>query len=367
MEATIRAVSGAEFDIAVVGAGVVGCAVAHRLSEAGHGVVLLEREARAGTVTSSRNSGVIHGGLYYPAGSRKARTCVDGNRQIYAWAKRHGVPHAKTGKLVVARDAEEADALEALLHNAEASGARGCRLLSNAELRRLEPQLPPSAGALLSTETGIIDPHALTRSYLAAAERGGATFVHDAALRSITQASDVFSLDTERGETLVRTVINCAGLFADEVAAMVGLSRPLRACRGDYFRLATRSPYSHLIYPVKRPRDPGLGVHLTLDLDGGCRLGPDWTWVDDKNDYTPRPDKHAAFLAAARRLLGDVEPEQLSYDSCGLRPKLVGPGEAAADFVIEEHPTRVFHLLGIESPGLTAALALADDVVKLVG
>lgn len=350
------------FDVAVIGAGVVGCAVASRVARTGRSVVLLEREAREATGTTSRNSGVIHGGLYYPPDSRKARSCVAGNRLLYAWAAEHGVAHRKTGKLVVARDADEMEALARLLENAEQSGAGGCRLISATQLRELEPDLPPLAGALLSEHTGIVDPHELTRSYLVDAERHDAAFVHSAAVDAIEPQTVGFRLSTQRGEIDVERIINSAGLFADEIAALVGLERPIRACRGDYFRLRTKHRYRHLVYPVKRPHDPGLGVHLTIELDGSYRLGPDWTWVDSKTDFRPAPEKHAAFLESARRLLGPIGPEQLSYDSCGLRPKLTGPGEPGADFEIQEHPAGVIHLLGIESPGLTAALALADEV-----
>lgn len=317
-------------------------------------------------MTTSRNSGVIHAGLYYPPGSRKARTCVDGKRLLYAWAHEHDVAHARLGKLVVARTAEQVPALEQLLANARACGVDDCELVDGARARALEPALPEVLAALWSPSTGIVDPHALTRSYLVDAERHGATFVHHAAVRRIEPAPAGFALDTGRGTVEVTWVINAAGLFADEVAAMVGYARPIRACRGDYFRLRTNAHYGHLVYPVKGPNDPGLGVHLTIELDGAYRLGPDWTWVDDKHDYAPAPEKHAAFLAATRRLLGPVEADQLTYDGCGLRPKLVGPGEPAADFEIEQSPAGCIHLLGIESPGLTAALALADEVAAIV-
>lgn len=356
----------AEFDVAVVGAGVVGCAVASRLARAGHDVVLLEREPREGTITTSRNSGVVHGGLYYPPGSRKARTCVEGKRLLYAWAADHDVAHARLGKLVVAREAAQVPALELLLDNARACGVEDCALVDGGRVRELEPALPAAAAALWSPTTGIVDPHALTRSYLTDAQRHGATFVHHAPVDGIEPGPAGFRLETGRGPVDVGRVVNAAGLFADEIAAMVGLSRPILACRGDYFRLRSPAHYRHLIYPVKGPHDPGLGVHLTIELDGAYRLGPDWSWVDDKHDYAPAPDKHAAFLDAARRLLGPVEAAQLRYDGCGLRPKRVGPGEPAADFEIEESPTGCLHLLGIESPGLTAALALADEVTTML-
>ncbi len=356
-------------DVAVVGAGIVGCALASALARRGRAVVVLERAAREGTGISSRNSGVIHSGLYYLPGSLKAETCLRGQALLYAWAAAMGVPHARTGKLVVARDPAEASALALLHANAVASGARGLRWLDGAEVARREPALPTMLAALWCEHTGIVDAPALTASLRADAERRGATFVTQCELRAISSTSAGLRLETSRGALEVGTLINAAGLDADRVAALAGISTPqVYPCRGDYFRLHTPGRHRHLIYPVRAPGSVSLGVHLTLALDGGLRLGPDAHYVDARDDFGPAEHKHAAFLAAAVALLGPLTAEQISYEGCGIRPKLRGPGEAQErDFVVCEGPAGCLHLIGIESPGLTAALALAEHVVAMLG
>jgi L-2-hydroxyglutarate oxidase LhgO len=363
----------ADCELAIIGAGVVGCAIARaaarvagrvRGAEAGE-VLVLEAAAREGTGVTSRNSGVVHAGLYYPPTSRKARTCVSGNRMLWEWAAARGVGHRRTGKLVVATEPGQEAQLDALVANARASGAELERV-SLARARALEPALPETIrAACWSPRSGIVDPHELTRSLLVAAEARGVEFVFSAPVRAIEASPGGYRLDTARGPVLAARVINAAGLGATGIAALVGLERELHPARGDYFRLRRHPPWRRLIYPVKRPGSPSLGVHLTLELDGRCRLGPDLEWVEDPEDLSPARGqaKHAAFLAAARRLLGTCAAEDLVYDGCGIRPKLSGPGEALADFEIIEHPRGVWHLLGIESPGLTASLALAGELV----
>lgn len=359
----------AGMDVAVVGAGVVGCALASALARRGLSVVVLERAAQEGTGVTSRNSGVIHGGLYYPPGSLKAETCLRGQALLYAWAVSHDVPHARTGKLVVARDPTEEAELAALYTNALAAGARGLRWLDPAEIAAREPALPPMRAALWSGHSGIVDPHALTRSLRLDAERCGAIFAMQGELLAVTSGSIGLRLDTTRGELEVGVLVNAAGLDADRVAALAGHPAPPRIwpCRGDYFRLHTPGRYRGLIYPVRARGSAGLGVHLTLDLAGGLRLGPDVEYVASRDDFHPAPHKHAAFFAAAQALLGPLTPDQLSYDGCGIRPKLRAPDEAAErDFLICEGPIGCVHLLGIESPGLTAALGLAERVSERV-
>jgi L-2-hydroxyglutarate oxidase LhgO len=359
----------AGMDVAVVGAGVVGCALASALARRGLAVVVLERGPQEGTGITSRNSGVIHGGLYYPPGSLKATTCLRGQALLYAWAVSHDVPHARTGKLVVARDSAEEAELAALHANAVAAGARGLRWLDPAEVAAREPALPPMRAALWSGHSGIIDAHALTRSLRIDAERRGAVFAMQGELLAVHHSAAGMRLDTMRGELEVGVLVNAAGLDADRVAALAGHPAPpqLFPCRGDYFRLHTPRRYRGLIYPVRARGSAGLGVHLTLDLAGGLRLGPDVEYVASRDDFGPAEHKHAAFLAAAQALLGPLAPAQLSYDGCGIRPKLRGPDEAAErDFMICEGPAGCVHLLGIESPGLTAALALAEQVSERV-
>jgi L-2-hydroxyglutarate oxidase LhgO len=362
----------ARFDLAILGAGVVGCAVARALGrstlERSNSVLVLERAPREGTGISSRNSGVVHAGLYYPPGSRKARSCVAGNAMLWDWAAAHGVGHRRTGKLVVATHAEQEHALERLLANAEAGGA-ALERISLEQARSLEPNLPSTIrAALWSPSSGIVDAHGLVLSLRVDAERAGVEFACSAAVERIEPLGDGFLIATSRGEVIADRVINAAGMGAVALANSLGLERRLHPARGDYFRLRTSARWQRLIYPVTMPGSPALGIHLTIELDGRCRLGPDLDWVDDPEDFSPARGeaKHGAFLAAAERLLGPIAPDNLVYDGCGIRPKLVGPGQGAADFEIIEHPRGCWHLLGIESPGLTAALALAEEVAALI-
>lgn len=288
---------------------------------------------------------------------------------LYAWAERHRVAHRRTGKLVVvpagaARVNEAVEALHALHDNARRSGARGCELISPTAVARLEPALPRCAAAMFCPESGIVDVHELTRSLLADACNRDALLVTHAEVTSITPSPTGFVLESTRGSARAQRVINAAGLYCDQVARMVGLTEfTIHPCRGDYFRLRRTPQFHHLIYPVRAPGDPGLGIHLTLELDGGQRVGPDAEYVSEREDYRPAEHKHAMFLEATRRLLGQLSPDQLAYDGCGIRPKLRAPHEPADyDFLIREHPTGCVHLLGIESPGVTAALALAEEV-----
>ncbi|HEY0707744.1 MAG TPA: NAD(P)/FAD-dependent oxidoreductase [Polyangia bacterium] len=364
---TSRMDLGERVDLVVIGGGVIGCAIAAAAANSNRQVVLLERERGLGSGITSRNSGVIHSGLYYPPGSLKARSCVRGNRRLYAWAAAHGVWHARVGKLVVAKTSEQEAELQRLWENARASGAPDVSLLTGAAVQALEPTLQAVAG-LHCAATGIVDPHELVLSLRAAAERAGAVFVTGAAVTGIDAGGEV-RVETTRGEITAAQVVNAAGMAADELARLVGVSEYRHhPCRGDYFRLRTQVGYRHLVYPVRDPRAPGLGVHLTLERGGGMRLGPDTTYVDRRDDFSDAaPDKHGAFLAAAQRLLGPLHPDQLQYDGCGIRPKLRAPDDTEEkDFVVCEHPRGIIHLLGIESPGLTAALDLAAQVTKML-
>lgn len=356
-------------EVAIVGAGVVGCAIASALARRGREVVVLERGDRVGTGITSRNSGVLHSGLYYPPGSLKAETCVRGQELVYSWASTHGVAHACPGKLVVARDEIEAATLSELHRNALASGASGLRWLDASEVAKRAPNLPAMRAALLCERTGIIDATGLTCSLRADAERHGATFVLRAELQAVDVTAAGLRLETTRGELEVSALVNAAGLESDRVAALVGLDDPPRIypCRGDYFRLHAPGRYTRLVYPVRRRGSPSLGVHLTLDLDGGLRLGPDAQYVASRDEFAAAEHKHAAFLAAAQALLGPLAADHLRYDSCGIRPKLRAPtDDEERDFVMREGPPGCVHLIGIESPGLTAALALAERVAAML-
>jgi L-2-hydroxyglutarate oxidase LhgO len=365
-----------EVEAVVVGAGVIGLAAGRALALAGHEVIVLERADGIGTETSSRNSEVIHGGLYYPAGSLKATSCVAGRDRLYAYCREHGVPYARLGKLIVATDEAEIPGVEKIAEAARANGVGNLEWLSASEARRLEPELRCVA-ALLSPSTGIIDSHALMLAYQGDAEVAGAFVAFRAPVLSGRVRGDGFELavgGAEPARVRCRLLVNAAGLFAPALArAIDGLPEdsipPAYFCRGVYFTLSGRTPFRHLIYPVPMPG--GLGVHITLDLAGQARFGPDVEWID-RVDYTVDPRRGDAFYAAVRRYWPGLRDGALQPGYAGIRPKISGPEEPAADFVVQgpsEHGIAgLVNLYGIESPGLTSSLPLADAVVrKLAG
>jgi L-2-hydroxyglutarate oxidase LhgO len=355
-----------DVDVAVIGAGVIGAAVAERLTRRGFSALVLDRRARVGGETTERNSGVIHAGLYYSPESLKTVLCVEGNRRLYAWAADHHVAHRKIGKLVVATTEPEEAALHKMLAHGLAVGAQELEILSRAELEDREPAVRGRC-ALWSGTTGTIDPVELTASLIAVAEGAGATMLTNAGVTRIETLARGYRLTTERGPLNAARVVNAAGLHADDVAALAGVGRyRIHPCRGDYFRLR-RGAFRHLIYPVKVQGSPGLGAHLTISPSGELKLGPDATWIERKDDYGPPPiDKRPQFAEAARRLF-EVEEDDLVYDSCGIRPKLRAPTEdQERDFVIAQDLPGFVNLVGIESPGLTAALAIAERVSELL-
>jgi L-2-hydroxyglutarate oxidase LhgO len=363
-------------DCVVAGAGVVGLAVARVLALAGREVIVIEQADAIGTVTSSRNSEVIHAGLYYAPGSLKARLCVEGRRRLYTYCAEHTVAHKRTGKLIVASAPGQTDGLRAIQANALRCGVDDLTLLTRGEAESLEPALT-CAGALLSPSTGIVDSHALMLSLRGDAEAAGASFAFLTSFAGATIEADGIRIDTRdaNGESFTleaSAFINAAGLDAQAVAARIdGFPQALVPgqwlARGNYFALPGRSPFSRLIYPV--PVEGGLGVHLTLDLGGSARFGPDVEWVDHV-DYTVDPDRSAVFYEAIRRYWPDLADDTLQPAYAGIRPKLSGPGQPAADFMIQgpaDHGAgQIVNLFGIESPGLTASLAIADHVVELL-
>ncbi|MBI3298799.1 MAG: NAD(P)/FAD-dependent oxidoreductase [Elusimicrobia bacterium] len=361
-----------EVDGVVVGAGVVGLATAARLARPGRSVVVLERHPVHGTETSSRNSEVVHAGLYYPPGSLKSRLCHEGRRALYRLADTAGIFVKKVGKLVVAVDPAEAGGLAALADKARAAGAEGLALLDGGEARRRVPQLKAEA-ALWSPETGIVDSEELMRHYIAVAEDAGAMFLFKTALTSAERRDGAWVLGLDSGETVrARWVVNAAGLHGDVVAALPGLDVDaagyrLHPCKGDYFRMKRPPALPHLVYPM--PGRHGLGVHLTLERGGGVRLGPDACFVDS-HDYAVDAAKAAEFAAAVSRYWPGVRAEDLLPDQSGIRPKLSGPKDAWRDFVVAEESARGFpgwvNLLGIESPGLTASPAIAEMTASLL-
>jgi L-2-hydroxyglutarate oxidase LhgO len=356
----------------VVGAGIVGLAVARALARAGREVVVLEAEDAIGTHTSSRNSEVIHAGIYYPKGSLKARACVQGRRLLYDYCASHGVPHRRCGKLIVATSDSQVGELRSIHRKAHANGATDVVEISAAEAMRMEPALLCVA-ALHSPSTGIVDSHALMLAYLGDAEAAGAML----ALRSPLEKAVFTGRDFElqAGETRIKTamLVNSAGLRAPSIARLIegfpaGRIPPELYAKGNYYALAGRPPFSRLVYPVPEPG--GLGVHVTLDMGGQARFGPDVEWVE-RISYEVDPRRADRFYAAIRRYWPGLPDGALAPGYAGIRPKISPPGEPAADFVVQgpgEHGMPgLVNLFGIESPGLTASLALADDVVKQFG
>jgi len=353
-------------DCVVIGAGLLGLAVARALALAGREVVILEAEDAIGTHTSSRNSEVIHAGIYYPQGSLKARACVAGRERLYAYCAERGVPHRRCGKLIVAADAAQLDELEAIRRKAHANGVADVARISREEVRALEPDLACVA-ALHSPSTGIVDSHALMLAYLGDAENAGAMLALKSPLQAARVTPQGIELQVAGAEPLLaRGVVNSAGLRAPSLARRMegypaaAAPRELYA-KGNYYTLARRAPFTHLVYPVPEPG--GLGVHVTLDLGGRARFGPDVEWVDSI-DYRVDPARAGRFYAAIRRYWPGLPDDALEPGYAGIRPKISGPGEPAADFVVQgprEHGVPgLVHLYGIESPGLTASLALAD-------
>lgn len=359
---------------AVIGAGVVGLAVARALARAGHEVVVLEAEAALGLHTSGRNSEVLHAGLYYAPGSRKARLCVEGRRRLVAYCRERGVPHAILGKLVVATSAGEVGELARIEERARACGVLDLRRLDGAEARALEPALRCEA-ALHSPSTGVIDSHALLQALLADAQAAGAALLLGAPVRGGVALRDAIELELggrEAGRHRFRAVVNAAGLHAQALSRRVeGLAPssipPCHYARGHYATLAGPAPASRLVYPVPEPG--GLGVHLTLDLAGRARFGPDVEWVDAV-DYRFDERRIAAFYSAVRRYWPALPDGALQPGYAGIRPRLAPANAPAADFAVhgeEQHGVRgLVALYGIESPGLTASLALADEVTGLL-
>ncbi len=355
----------------VVGAGVVGLAVARALALAGHEVMILERERQFGTITSSRNSGVIHAGLYYPNGSLKAQLCVEGRHLLYEFCEKRGVPHRRCGKLIVATSEAELAALDAVMAHGAAAGVDDLKRLSPADACAIEPALT-CTGAVHSPSSGIVDQHELMLALLGEAEANGAMLVCDAPVDAVVRNGSGW--EVRIGETRVGApiLINAAGLGAQALARTIEaldpkLVPPLFLAKGCYFSYAGRVPFSRLIYPVPGPAS--LGTHFTLDLGGQARFGPDIHWVDTI-DYAVDPALKAEFLAAARRIWPDAEEERLQPAYAGIRPKLAGPGMATRDFVLqggEAHGlSGLVNLFGIESPGLTASLAIAARVAGMV-
>jgi L-2-hydroxyglutarate oxidase LhgO len=359
----------------VVGAGIVGLAVARALARAGREVVILEAEDAIGTHTSSRNSEVIHAGIYYPKGSLKARACVTGRKLLYAYCEEHGVPHRRCGKLIVATNEAQIPELNGIQKKAQENGVPDVVKIPAAEAKRMEPALHCVA-ALHSPSTGIIDSHSLMLAYLGDAEDAGAMLALKSPLTKVAVANSGFEIHSEDTRIQSRILVNSAGMRAPSVARLIDGLPAERIpteyyAKGNYYSLAGRPPFSRLVYPVPEPG--GLGVHITLDLAGQARFGPDVEWLerfDPRTDYAVDPKRAERFYASIRRYWPALPDGSLMPGYSGMRPKISGPTQPAADFLIQgpaQHGVPgLVNLFGIESPGLTASLALADDVAALL-
>ncbi len=363
-------------DVLVVGAGVIGLAVARALALAGREVMVLEREAGIGTGTSSRNSEVIHAGIYYPAGSLKAQLCVRGREALYAYCVERGIAHRRCGKLIVANTPSQLAGLPGIMARAAVNGVTDLVLLSRDEAQAMEPQLTCLA-AIHSPSTGIVDSHALMLALQGDLENLGGLVACHSGVRELVvtpRGIQVESLDGTR--LLARTVVNAAGLYACELARKIrGLDARLVPrswyAKGSYFTLAGRSPFSHLIYPAPEPDAhlAGLGVHLTLDLGGQAKFGPDVEWTASPDDLQVNPARADAFYAEVRRYWPNLPQGSLQPGYAGIRPKITGPHEPPADFLIQSPADHgiagLVNLFGIESPGLTSCLAIGNHVALL--
>lgn len=360
-------------DCVVIGAGVVGLAVARALALQGREVIVLEAADAIGTGTSSRNSEVIHAGIYYTQGSLKARLCVQGKQMLYAYCAERGIAHKRCGKLIVATDVSQIPQLQAIQAKAAANGVGDLEWLTAEQAQALEPNLA-CVGALLSPSTGIVDSHALMLALQGDLENAGGVVALNSPLAQAECTQGAIFLEASDGTALeVTTVVNAAGLYAPDLASrFTGLDAKhvpgAWYAKGNYFTLSGRAPFNHLIYPV--PQAAGLGVHLTLDMGGQAKFGPDVEWVDSPTDLVVDPRRGDAFYSEVRRYWPALADGALVPGYAGIRPKIHAPKDTARDFVIEGPSVHgvpgLVNLFGIESPGLTSALAMGQHVADIV-
>ncbi|MCX7237084.1 NAD(P)/FAD-dependent oxidoreductase [Polynucleobacter sp.] len=363
-------------DCVVIGAGVIGLAVAREMALQGRETILLERESAFGTISSARNSEVIHAGIYYPKDSLKAKLCVEGNRMLYEYCRTHHVATQPYGKLIVASDDSQLDDLQAILYKAQQNNVPEIKMITGEQAKSMEPELQCSA-ALLSASTGIVDSHGFMLSLLGGFEDAGGMIAYQSPLISAkpigSKAQDGFELEIGGSDAMkiqTKLLINCAGMSAPAIAKKIeGLAQEqipkAYFAKGNYFSLSGKSPFKHLIYPIPEPG--GLGVHLTLDMGGQAKFGPDVEWleIDDENqiDYTVNPKRGESFYAAVRKYWPGLKDNALQPDYSGVRAKIVPPNVPAGDFCFntpKDHGLEgLFNLYGFESPGLTSSLAIA--------
>lgn len=370
-------------DCVVIGAGVIGLAVAREMALQGRETILLERESAFGTISSARNSEVIHAGIYYPKDSLKAKLCVEGNRLLYEYCRTHHVSTQPYGKFIVASDESQLDALQAILYKAQQNQVPEIKLITGEQAESMEPDLQ-CAAAVLSSTTGIVDSHGFMLSLLGGFEDAGGMIAYQSPLISAkpmgTSAQDGFELEiggTDGMKIQTKLLINCAGMSAPAIAKKIeGLAQEqipkAYFAKGNYFSLSGKSPFKHLIYPIPEPG--GLGVHLTLDMGGQAKFGPDVEWleIDEENqiDYTVNPKRGEGFYEAVRKYWPGLKDNALQPDYSGVRAKIVPPNAPAGDFCFntpKDHGLEgLFNLYGFESPGLTSSLAIAKYLEGLI-
>ncbi len=364
-------------DILIIGAGVIGLAIAKELSFNKKDIIVIEKNKSFGQETSSRNSEVIHGGMYYPSGTLKAGLCINGHRLLYQLCMEKKIPYKKIGKLIIATDKDELSALEVILAQGKSNGVEGLKFITEAQIKKLEPKVSV-IDALYSPETGIIDSHSLMDYLLTTAEENGATIAYNAKVIAIEKNNNGYRVTIKNNgeivEIIALVVINCAGLDSDIIAGMIGVDifkekYNLHYCKGQYFRVSPEKSklINRLIYPVPLPKSGGLGIHVTPDLTGSLRLGPDDNYLNNRiKDYSVDEKKKNDFFISVAKFLPFLKEVDLTPDLSGIRPKLQPKGGEFRDFIIHDETDKGFpgfiNLVGIESPGLTASLAISRYV-----
>ena len=369
-------------DIAIIGAGVIGLAIAERLSKFNKDIFVIEKENSFGQGISSRNSEVVHAGIYYPTESLKAKTCVEGRRMLYEICQKNNIPFKKLGKLIVASNKKEVEQIEKLYKLAVANGVENINIIDLEEIKELEPEIEGLC-ALFSPETGIVDSHKLMSYLYAKAKESGAGVVFESQIKNIQKFNGQYQVDIQdnnkqRFEFRASIVINSAGLYSDLIAELAGLDTKnlnynLMFCKGQYFRLSSEKSrlVNRLVYPVPEQSDGGLGIHLTPDISGQVKIGPDAQYLNNRiEDYELDDTKQKQFLNSKNNFAPFIKKEDMYPDMAGIRPKLQGPNDSFRDFIIREESENGFpgfiNLIGIESPGLTAAVSIAKYVENLI-
>jgi L-2-hydroxyglutarate oxidase LhgO len=363
------------FNITIIGAGVIGLAIAEEISERFDHVLVLEKNTGFGQETSSRNSEVIHAGIYYPSGFLKAIFCTDGNRLLYELCEKRNIPHRRLGKLIVATDDDECQALLDIKEHATQNGVQDLALLGRRQVQSLEPEVNAKA-ALFSPSTGIIDSHSLMRSFCMKTEANGAVVAFRSEVTAIHANNGTYEVEINGGEYRLRTriLINSAGLYADRIAGLAGMDIDqkdyrLKYCKGNYFFMSPAAKLNHLVYPVPPKNTESLGIHATLDLGNRVKFGPDSQYINDI-EYTVDETRKESFYRSIKKYLPGISLDALHPDMCGIRPKLQGPDEPYRDFIVRDEKDAgypgLINLIGMESPGLTSCIAIARHVSSLV-